>query len=69
MFRGNQSEVRKADEFDMAEDTPILEWIRPLLEEVFVVVVVIVALYYLMSPYQNCTREHSAYFCTRETNW
>lgn len=35
MFRVNQSEVRKADEFDMAEDTPILEWIRPLLAEVF----------------------------------
>ena len=35
MFRGNQSEVRKFDEFDMAEDAPILGRVRPLLAEVF----------------------------------
>lgn len=35
MLHGKQYEVRGADELDMAEDTPILEWVRPLLAEVF----------------------------------
>lgn len=34
-FRWKQSEVRKADEFDMAEDAPTLGWVRPILAEVF----------------------------------
>ena len=35
MFCGKQSEVRKADELFVADDTPILGWVRPLLAEVF----------------------------------
>ena len=35
MLHGKQYEVRKADEFIMAEVAPILGWVRPLLAEVF----------------------------------
>ena len=42
----------------------------PFWQKFFVVVVVIVALYYLISPYQNCMRDrHSGTFCIRDTAW
>lgn len=42
----------------------------PFWQKLFVVVAVIVGLYFLMSPYQNCMRERgSGYFCTMQTNW
>lgn len=43
----------------------------PFWQKFFVVVAVIVGLYYLMSPYQNCLRlgERSATICMRFTTW
>lgn len=42
----------------------------PFWQKFFVVVAVIVGLYYLMSPYQNCMRERdSSNFCMRHTTW
>ena len=46
------------------------EGLDPFWQKFFVVVAVIVGLYYLMSPYENCMRERgSEYFCGKLTNW
>mgnify|MGYP003123788462 CR=1 FL=1 len=51
----------------------MINWNDPkhLLAAVAVVVVVIVGLYYLMSPYQNCVRESSYTkdWCITKTGW
>lgn len=43
--------------------------IDPFWQKFFVVVAVIVGLYYLMSPYQNCMRTASNFYCIAKTAW
>jgi len=54
----------------------MINWNDPkhLLAAVAVVAVVLVGLYYLVSPYQNCTREmgsekHQRAWCINQTSW
>jgi len=42
---------------------------KKLAKKVGVGVVILVALYYLMSPYQNCVRSHNAAYCIAKTSW
>ncbi len=40
--------------------------------KVVAAIIVVVALYYLISPYQNCLRDtgsHRASYCVRSTSW
>ncbi len=50
-----------------------MDWNNPLhlLAALAVVAVVIVGLYYLMSPYQNCVRvsSYTKTWCITETGW
>jgi hypothetical protein len=48
-----------------------MNWNDPkhLLGVVAVIVVVIVGLYYVMSPYQNCKDRYAENFCYMNTSW
>jgi len=49
---------------------PNKEWHKNPLVLIIVIVVAIIAVYYVVSPYQNCIRDgHRSAWCTHSTAW